>query len=173
MSRVEVRKVPATADRTLPIFAEFEKVADRIRTEAFNLFNHRGAGDGHALDDWLTAEREFCWPAAELTEANGSYAIKVALAGFEPGEIEVTATPREVMIKAAQERQNEGPDEDTRLQWTELHHSDVYRRIELPDAIDVDRITASLKNGMLAIMAPKAESTRQEAPRKIKLSTPS
>ena len=78
-------------EKSFVCYAEFERVADQIRAEAYNLFKHRGARDGHALDDWLAAEREFCWPAAELTEANGGYSLKVALAGFDPKEIEVTA----------------------------------------------------------------------------------
>ena len=47
------------------------------------------------------------------------------------------------------------------------------RRVELPTPIDVDGIAANLKNGMLAITAPKAEAGEKEAPRKVKLSTPS
>jgi hypothetical protein len=29
-----------------------------IRCRAFELYEERGRGDGHALDDWLNAERE-------------------------------------------------------------------------------------------------------------------
>jgi len=172
MSRVEVKKVPEATDRRLPIFAEFDRVADAIRMEAWNLFNHRGAGNGHALDDWLEAERKVCWPAAELAEADGRYSLKVALAGFEPKDIEVTATPREIIVKAAHEREDKGTEDDARLNWTEFHRNDVYRRVELPTDVDVKGISASLKNGMLEIAAPKAEAGKQESPRKIELSTP-
>ena len=172
-SSVEVNKVAETTDRTLPIFAEFDQVAEQIRMNAYNLFEHRGAGEGHALEDWLEAERAFCGPAAELTEAEGSYSLKVALAGFEPGEIELTATPREIMIKAVHEHEGKGTEGDARLQWTEFRRSDVYRRVELPAAIDVGRISASLKNGMLSVTAKKARAATQEAPRKIELSAPS
>ena len=173
MSRVEIKKVPETADRTLPVFAEFERVADQIRAEAYNLFKHRGASDGHALDDWLAAERAFCWPAAELAEAKDGYSLKVALAGFDPKEIEVTATPREIMVKATHEQEDKSAEDDARPTWTEFRRSDVYRRVELPAPINVDGIAASLKNGMLEITAPKAKGDRQESRRKIKLSTPS
>jgi HSP20 family molecular chaperone IbpA len=170
MPRVEVKKVPEATDRHLPIFAELDKVADEIRMEAWNLFNHRGAGSGHALDDWLEAERKICWPAAELAEADGRYSLKVALAGFEPRDIEVTATPQEIIVKAAHEREDKGTEDDARLKWTEFHRNDVYRRVELPAAVDVDGISASLENGMLAITAPKAEAGKQESPRRIELS---
>lgn len=107
MSQVDVQKVSDTDDRALPIFAEFDRLADRIRLQAYNLFASRG-GDGHALDDWLAAERELCWPTAELIEGETEFVLKVALAGFEPKEIALTATPREIMIKGDHERRGEG-----------------------------------------------------------------
>ena len=104
MSDLNIQKVPTTEDRSLPIFAEFDRIADRIRLEAYNLFARRGSGDGGALDDWLEAERNVCWPAAKLVERDGAFVLEVALAGFEPSEISLTATPREIMIKANHER---------------------------------------------------------------------
>jgi hypothetical protein len=58
MSDLEIKKVPADSGRSLPIFAEFDRIADQIRLEAYNLFAHRDTGDGHALDDRLEAERQ-------------------------------------------------------------------------------------------------------------------
>lgn len=164
MPELDVQKVPATDDRTLPIFAEFDKLADRIRLEAYNLFARRGAGDGHALDDWLAAEREVCWPSAELTEQDGRYALKVALAGFEPGEITVTATPREIIVRAAhKEEKKSAGDEETQARWSEFRTTDVLRRVELPVPVDLERITASFENGLLEIMAPQTQPALEPA----------
>lgn len=172
MSRVEITRVPEEDDRQLPIFAEFDKLADQIRMEAFNLFGHRGAGDGHALEDWLEAEHKFCWPAAELSESNDQFSVKIAVAGFEPKEITVTATPREIMVKASHEHKASGGDGEEKLRWSEFRSNDVLRRVELPADVDVDEISASLKNGLLEITAAKAIS-EADAAKQIELSTPS
>lgn len=173
MAQLKIQKVQEAADRSLPIFAEFDRVADRIRMQAYNLFARRGAGDGRALDDWLAAEREFCWPSAELTEREGGYALKVALAGFEPGEITVTATPREIMIKAAHKHEKQSAKEgEAKLRWTEFRSNDVFRRVELPNAVSVEKIAASFRNGMLEIVAPRAESSPESA-QQIEVSTDS
>lgn len=79
MPALDVQKVPTTEDRSLPIFAEFDRLADRIRLEAYHLFAHRSSGDGHALDDWLAAERNLCWPAAKLIERDGAFVLEVTL----------------------------------------------------------------------------------------------
>ena len=165
MSEVEVKKVSDASDRSLPIFSEFEKIADKIRLQAWKLFSHRGQSEGRALDDWLQAEREVCWPAAELTEHDDKYNLRIALAGFEPDEIKVTATPQEIIIKAAHEQRDSG-EEDGGLKWSEFQSNDVYRRVEFPKRVNIDEISAKLRNGLLRITAPR-QLTPEEAAEKI------
>lgn len=173
MSRLDVQKIPAADDRTLPIFAEFDQLADRIRLQAYNLFAHRGAGEGHALDDWLAAEREVCWPAAELAERDDEFVLDVALAGFEPGEITVSASPREILVKAAHKHERKSAGEgEPKVRWTEFRSDDVLRRVELPSPADVDRISANFQNGLLKIVAPKAKRAAETA-KKIEVSASS
>jgi len=159
MPQVEVNRIPEESDRKLPVFAEFDRLAERIRLEAYNLFAHRGARDGRALDDWLAAEREHCWPAAELAESDSKYTLKIALAGFDPKEIDVTVTPREILVKAGHEQKSSGVDDKARLRWSEFQTNDVLRRVELPTPVDVAKAKAVLANGMLEITAPKEKSS--------------
>ena len=169
MPTLPVQKVPRVDDRSLPIFAEFDRFADRIRVEAYKLFARRGAGDGHALEDWLAAEHEVCWPAAELAEREGRYTLRVTLPGFEAAEISVTATPREIIVKAASKHQKTSADEQTKVRWSEFRSNDVFRRVELPAAVDVEKVTASLKNGLLEIVAPRQAEAAAASPKKIEV----
>jgi len=170
MSRIDVRRIPESSDRSLPIFAEFDRLADQIRLEAYRMFKHRGAGEGHALDDWLAAEKAVCWPAAELAESDDSYTLKVALAGFDAKDIDVTATPREIIVKASHEHRKSGGDGEAQLKWSEFRSDEVFKRIEMPSDVDVEGISASLTNGMLELKAPKVlQKTAAKPARKIKL----
>ena len=148
MSKPEIQKVPVAGERTLPIFEELEEFADRIRVRAYNLFKGRGFDTGHDLDDWLAAEREIGWPAAELVEENDEFEIRIALAGFEPDDVVITATPDEIIVKAAHE-EKKPEDDDARVHWSEFRSNVVYRHITLPSPIVVDKVEASLKRGML------------------------
>jgi HSP20 family protein len=174
MSLLNIQKVPTTDDRTLPIFAEFDKLAKDIRVQAYNLFARRGADEGGALDDWLAAEREVCWPAAELIEDDDGFVLNVALPGFDAADISVTATPREILVKAArkQERKESENKKGTKLQWTEFRSNDVLRRIELPRDVNVDKISADLRNGLLKITAPQAQDAAKSA-KKVKVTAAS
>lgn len=172
MSRLIVQKVLDPEDRSLPIFDEFDEVAERIRILAHSISKKHGPGEGRDLDDWLAAEREICWPSAELIEDDAFFEVKVALAGFDADQISVTATADELIIKAAREdRESESSDtEKAQVRWSELRSEDVYRHIELPASIDVENVTAKFRNGMLEIEAPKA-TLEEQTPSDVEITT--
>jgi HSP20 family molecular chaperone IbpA len=169
MPELTVQKVPTTEDRSLPIFAEFDRLAERIRLDAYNLFARRGSGDGHALDDWLTAERNLCWPAAKLIERDQKFMLEVTLPGFAASEISLTATPREIMIKANHEHTRKSEEKKSATRWSEFRSDEVFRRIELPSPVDVGKTTASLTNGLLLVVAPLAPASKSR-PTKVAIS---
>jgi len=163
MANVAVEKV-GTGERSLPVFKAMNDLTAKIRERAFALGSQRGFGNGHALEDWLAAEREFCWPASELKEGKDEFALAVALPGFEPGDVSVTATPREIIVHAKYEHTKAPSATDRKtVCWTEFRSDDVYRRIELSEDINIDKIKATLKDGMLSVTAPKA-GTAKAAP---------
>lgn len=162
MSKVKINKVESNEDRSLPVFAEFDMMLDRIRQRAHELFHERGASKGRDLDNWLDAEKEICWTASELNEDDDEFELKVALAGFDHDDISVTANPGELMVKAEQMSERKS-DEKSTVHWSEFRDKSVYRRIELPTSIDVDKVEAKLKDGMLIVEAPKAKKAVSKA----------
>ena len=164
MPEVKVQQATEQKREHLPVFREMEKVMEQVRKRAFDLFSWRGFGDGRALDDWLAAEREICWPAAQLAEEGPDYVLSVSLPGFEASEVTVTATPGELIVHAKAEKRAEDARADAKTCWTEFRSDDVYRRIELDKAIDVNSVTASLKNGMLRVAARKTGEASRRVP---------
>ena|SRR5579864_9248786 len=169
MSQVAIKKADDTGKKTLPIFAEIAKRFEAVRERAFDLFEKRGRELGHDQEDWLTAEREiFRWPAAELAEKDGAYEMQITLPGFEPKDVEVTATPTEVIVHASREEHQRT--EKGNVLWTEFGSSDVFRRFDVAKRIDVDRVTVKLENGILRISAPEAPKAIETAkPKGIKI----
>ena len=160
MAQVAITKVKDAEQKALPVFDEVAKRLEAVQRRAFELFEQRGREDGHELEDWLQAEHElFGWPAAELAEKNGAYEIGVTLPGFEAKDVEVTATPAEVVIHAATQKEKKS-DKDNVL-WTEFGSEDVYRRFQVPNAINVDQVTAKLDNGLLRVIAPKIAKAKE------------
>lgn len=162
MSQVAIEKVNDASQKTLPIFAEIARRFDAIRRRAFSLFEKRGCELGRDVEDWLKAERELMgWPAAELAEKDGAYQMQITLPGFEAKDIEVTATPSEILVHAA--TKEEKKEEKGNVLWTEFGSNDVCRRFGVPNPIDVDKVTANLENGVLRVNAPEIAKPKQVA----------
>jgi HSP20 family protein len=168
MAGVKVQKVDSTQDRNLPVLKHLDDLFGRIQRRAFELFAARGSADGHTLEDWFAAERELCWPAMELAERDKNFEVTVALPGFEASQVTVTATPGELIVQAS--TKSERRDDSDRKQdaakilWSEFRSSDVYRRIEMQEPIDVSEVSAHLSNGLLKIVALKANGAIVRVP---------
>lgn len=159
MSKVNVQKVAEVEARTLPVFAEIEELLDRVRERAYALAEARGFGGDRALEDWLDAEREICWPESELAERDYRYVLTMSLPGFEASDIEVMAAPRELIVRATREPRGAatGADEAGRVSAAS---GEAWRRVEFSADIDVAQVTATFSNGTLTVSAPrKAEPT--------------
>jgi HSP20 family molecular chaperone IbpA len=158
MANVAVQKIEKTDASGLPIFEEMEKRFEGVRRRAFELFEKRGRALGYALDDWLQAEHEVCgWPAAELDEKTEEYELQMTLPGFDPEEVQVTATPSEILVHAELQAEKA---EEAKVLWTEFGPNNIYRQFEMPQPIDVEKIRARLDKGMLHITAAKAPAAK-------------
>ena len=161
MANVAIHKVEDVTAKTLPVFEEIQKRLEDVRLRAFELFEKRGHESGRSLEDWLKAEREiFGWPAAEMAEKDEEYELQMMLPGFDAKEVQVTATPSEIIVHA--ETKLTEKTEQANVLWTEFALNDIYRKFEMPQRIDADMTEATLDKGVLRITAKKAAAVVQK-----------
>lgn len=155
MSAVPVQKFPKN-EAAASFFKRVDSLFDEIRKRAFSLFEQREFRVGRDIvDDWLAAEHEILWqPPVDLVENDTRFHVRVAAPGFQAKEIAVTALPQAIFVEAESEEMKEDTEGETRL--SELASRKVYRKIDLPAPIDVDKTTANLENGVLELEAVKA-----------------
>jgi HSP20 family protein len=162
MPQVAIKKVSEEGKGTLAVFNEMAQRFEEIERRAYELFEKRGRENGHELEDWLHAEHELLgWPAGELAEKDGAYEMRISLPGFEAKDVEVTATPNEIVVHAASK--GEKKEEKGNVLWTEFGSRDIYRRFEVPKSINADKVTANLENGLLRIKAPEVANPKRSA----------
>ena len=134
------------------LLGELEGIQTRVTERAYEIFRDRGARFGAALDDWLEAERQTVWtPAVEVRQRDNQFVIEAALAGVEPGQLDIQVTPDTLLIKAATVHRHRDPNAVVHV--CEFQQGELFRLIKLPSTIDTDAVTAEYKNGLLRITA--------------------
>ena len=61
-----------------------------------------------------------------------------------------------MQASAKTERKEEPAKKGHKIVWSELQRNDVFRRIELSEPINLDKVSATLSQGLLKIVAEKA-----------------
>lgn len=160
MSNVAIQKKPEETRSIWSLFEDSQQLFNQLQQRAFERFNERGGGDGMELEDWLQAERDVLEiPPSELTEDEKALHLRAAVPGLQAKDIEVTVTPQELVIRGETSERNNGKKGKTR--FSEFSERRLFRRYGLPERVDVDKISADLKDGMLMINMPKAAPAKK------------
>ena len=95
-------------------------------------------------------------PPVDLYETAEDYVLTAELPGLTRDQIDIHAEERRVVIRGAR-----GADAGRAIPCEQYHrvergHGRFSRAFSLPEIIDVDGITADLKDGILTVTIPKA-----------------
>lgn len=148
MAHITLRKLENGDLPALPVLEEMERVKEEIRRRAYAFFEQRGCEPGHEVEDWLKAEEQIRnWPPVQTRESDSAYEFELPLDDYSLNLIQVIVTPSKILVYA----KNQEPD-----RAEEGNAQDLYRRIELPQPINLDATTATLDTGVLRITTAKA-----------------
>jgi HSP20 family protein len=128
---------------------------DQLRDEVNRLFNGllpNGAGG------WLPTRGQ---PAVNVWETDDAVVAELEAPGVKSEQVDVSVAQNELTL-SVQRPAVEMP--ETTFHRRERPTGDFTRVIRLPAAVDPDRVSAALHEGVLTITLPKAEGSK---PRKI------
>jgi HSP20 family protein len=91
-------------------------------------------------------------PLVDLYETSGAFVLAAELPGLNRNDIEIHAEESRIVIRG--ERGGQVPCEQ--YHRVERGHGRFSRAFLLPEPIDVEAVTADLKDGLLTITIPKA-----------------
>jgi HSP20 family protein len=113
---------------------------------------------------WRT---ELTWPAApavDITESDKAYEITADLPGISEKDIEVKLAAGGLVIKGRKQEEKEEKRKDYYLH--ERRFGSFGRTFRVPEGVDIDKVEASFKNGVLTVTLPKTAQA-QKAEKKI------
>lgn len=149
----------------IPIFEESteETVETYGAPEMTSMPMHTATPESSTWSDTVSSEAVSSDDAeGQLTidvyQTDDAIVIKSTIAGVKPEDLDVAINNDMVTIKG--ERKNEEAVPDGNYYYQECYWGPFSRSILLPVDIIADKSEASLKNGILTIRLPKADTTR-------------
>lgn len=94
----------------------------------------------------------------DVYQTENDIIIKSTIAGVTPDDVDIGITPEMVTIKGKR-KPDEHIDQDD-YYYQELYWGPFSRSVILPEDIDVDKASASMKNGILTLRLPKLAKSR-------------
>jgi HSP20 family protein len=101
----------------------------------------------------------------DLYETEHEYVAKLAAPGLKPNNFDISWQQNVLMIRGHIQREQQ---EGVRFHFQEQRFGDFARNIQFPTPVDVEKIQASLADGILTIRVPKAEAAK---PKRITVKT--
>jgi HSP20 family protein len=158
---VAVKRVeePAKPIKYGSVFEQVQNMFDTISKRAYDLFEGNGRAFGRDLEHWFQAERELLHPVhLNIDESDDSLAVTAEVPGFSEKELEINIEPRRLTITGKREAKKE--EKKGKTVYAERCCDQIMRVVDLPVDVETDKVTATLKNGVLEFTMPKAAKGR-------------
>jgi HSP20 family protein len=97
-------------------------------------------------------------PAVEVSDTKDNVVVKAQVPGMSKDNIQVNITDDTLTLKG--EMKEEEKKEEKNYYRQEFRYGAFSRTITLPAAVQADKATAQLKDGILEISIPKSEETK-------------
>ena len=132
----QVMPVPMRIGET--IIDEIEEMYDHITKRAYEIFRERGGNSTLDIEVWLTAERELLYkPEVHVEEVDRRIVVTVRIGKVRPLDVQLLVTPDAMVIQA---------------QPVSIAKK-VFRTVQFPQRIDVNKAEATYADGCLVLTA--------------------
>jgi HSP20 family protein len=102
---------------------------------------------------------ERAWsPAMDLAEHEDHFFVRMDLPGLDKGDVEIKLQDSELTVSG--ERKQEEEQKKDGYYHCERAYGKFERTLSLPNNVDVNKVEATFKNGLLEIRVPKSEEAK-------------
>jgi HSP20 family protein len=173
----DTSKIPVTTDKAAPSESRPRRPLESLRQEIDRLFDDFGIGTWRSpfrssffdMGPFRRAKAAFSgMPAVDVAETEKGYKVVAELPGMDEKNIEVKITNGMLTIKG--EKQEDKEEEKQDYYVRERSFGSFERTLPVPDGVDLDKVDASFKNGVLTVALPKTAEA-QKAEKKIAVRT--
>lgn len=92
----------------------------------------------------------------DIKEFENKYTVKAEIPGIKKEDIKLDIKKNSLKIEAVKEIENEEEDKNKKYHKSEFRYGEYSRTLYFPEDVDIDKCTATLKNGILTVNLEKA-----------------
>lgn len=107
-------------------------------------------------------------PSANIVEEKDKFIIELAAPGLEKEDFKINVEDKTLSISVEKEEKKE--EDDNKYTKKEFSYTAFSRSFNLPETINIEKIEASYKKGILNVHLPKKEEAIVKPAREIKIS---
>ena len=100
-----------------------------------------------------------CSPATNILETNEDFKLQVAIPGVKKEDVKIDLE-KNILNISSEKKAEETTNENEKYTRQEFAYGTFCRSFTLPETIDIDKIKAEVKDGILTVVLPKKEETR-------------
>ena len=100
-------------------------------------------------------------PAIDFVETDKAYELTADLPGLDEKDVEVKVANGVLTVKAEKDEEKEETKKDFHLR--ERRFGAYERSVRMPEGVDIDKIEASFKKGVLTVKLPKTADAQKAA----------
>jgi HSP20 family protein len=121
---------------------------------------------GRQSENWLEGEDFSGQLAVDVYQTKDEIIIKSTIAGVKPEDIDISINNDMITVRGKREKDHEVVDDN--YFYRECYWGGFSRSIILPCEVKTDKISASMKNGVLTVIMQKATKTNKVTVVKVK-----
>jgi HSP20 family protein len=133
------------ATTTSPVLSTLRREMDRIFDRVWE-----GVPQTTVLGDWMTA--------VDVSETPDVITVQVEVPGVDPKDLKVTLKDQTLMIRGEKRRDIERS--DASFYMFERSYGSVVRNVHLPSNVDMNKVSAMFRNGVLTVTLDKAAESK-------------
>jgi HSP20 family protein len=132
-------------------FRELEDVSERLNRMLARPATQTPRGkETMIVADWT--------PSVDITETEGAYQITAEIPDVKKDDVKITLEDGVLTIQG--QRKQEQEQQSTKYHRIERSYGSFARTFSLPDVIEVEKVKAEFKDGVLHLHLPKSEKAK-------------
>jgi len=137
---------------------EVDRLFEDFTPAAFKLPFRRPAFD---IEPFWSPESWIAVPAVDFIERDGAWEVHVDLPGLDEKDVEVKVAGDVLTIKGETHEEKEEKKPDFHLR--ERRFGSFERAFRVPEGVEIDKIEANFKKGVLTVVLPKNAAAQKPA----------